>query len=324
MKSIFIIIFMFVLQCGPSKKDLDLQKKSLSLFGVLPEKMPGSENDTPSLVELGESLYNDTILSANDKQSCATCHSTETSGVDNNITSAGAFGKKGDRNSPTVFNAGYHFAQFWDGRASDLKEQAKGPILNPIEMAMPSEKAVIAKISKVDKYKNLFKKAYPTETNPITYDNIANAIASFERTLRTYDRFDMFMKGKLDALSEDEKRGLNLFISTNCISCHAGPLLGATSYQKMGMINSYSNTKDIGRAKVTKNESDKYYFKVPSLRNIANTAPYFHDGSSNTLEDAVEKMAFLQCGIGIEKRDVKSIVDFLGSLSDTKRGSKDK
>jgi cytochrome c peroxidase len=243
-------------------------------------------------------------------------------GVDNEPTSPGAFGKRGGRNSPTVLNAGFHMAQFWDGRAADLAAQAKGPILNPGEMAMPSEEEVVKKLSAVPEYPKAFAKAFPADAKPITYDNIAKAIAAFERTLVTHDRFDDFLKGNDSALNSAEINGLNTFVSTGCIACHNGPLLGANSYQKMGAVNPYSNTEDIGRASVTKSDDDKFKFKVPSLRNIALTAPYFHDGKSPNLEDAVRQMAWLQLGRKLEDSDAKSIAVFLSALSDKERAVK--
>jgi cytochrome c peroxidase len=240
-------------------------------------------------------------------------------GVDNEQTSPGAFGKRGDRNSPTVLNAGFHFAQFWDGRASDLVAQAKGPILNPVEMAMPDEKTVVEKISKIEGYKELFEKAFPSDSEKISYDNIAKSIAAFERTLKTSDRLDDFISGNYKALTPSEIEGLEKFMTTGCMSCHNGPLLGGNSYRKMGEKNPYENTEDIGRAAVTKNDAEKYYFKVPSLRNIALTAPYFHDGKAATLEDAVKKMAYLQLGKELQDNEVASIVTFLKALTDKER-----
>lgn len=241
-------------------------------------------------------------------------------GVDNNQFSNGApAGTIGGRNSPTVLNAGFHLAQFWDGRAADLTEQAKGPILNPVEMAMPSEEAVVKKIGAIEEYQTLFKAAFPEAKEAITYDNLAFAIAAFESTLITKDRFDDFLGGDAKALSAEEKKGLKSFMDAGCMSCHNGPLLGGNSYQKMGLLNPYANTKDLGRYDVTKKDADKYFFKVPSLRNVALTAPYFHDGASATLEDAVQQMAHLQLNKKLSDEEVKSIVTFLGALTDKER-----
>lgn len=312
----------FILYCSP-KVDYDaLRNRAKSTFGTLPEKMPGSENDTPELVSLGNKLYHEKRLSVNDTQSCASCHilDNKKGGVDNQKFSPGAkTGTIGGRNSPTVLNAGFHVAQFWDGRAATLAEQAKGPILNPVEMGMPSEKAVVDKISKIQEYKEQFAKAYPKQKNAITYQNIADAIAAFERTLVTHDRFDDFVKGDNNALTKEELKGLQTFMDQGCIACHMGPLFGGTSYQKMGAVRPYENTKDAGRFDVTKKEQDKFFFKVPSLRNIALTAPYFHDGGAATLSDAVIKMASHQLGKDLPKKDVDAIVTFFKSLTDKKR-----
>lgn len=310
-----------LIACGPSEKEKSLMKQSKAMFGTLPDKMPGSESDTPAIIELGKKLYSDTKLSVNNTQSCNSCHNVngKAGGVDNLPTSPGAFGKTGDRNSPTVLNAGFHFVQFWDGRAADLKAQAKGPILNPGEMAMPNEKAVIDKLSADAEYPALFKKAYPDAKEPLTYDSLANAIAAFERTLITHDRFDDFMNGKNSALSSEEQKGLETFIATGCTACHNGAALGGNSFRKMGQVNSYSNVTDTGRFNVTKKAEDKYFFKVPSLRNIKLTSPFFHDGSAKTLEDAVTQMAYLQLGKKLSKEEAESISRFLGSLTDKTR-----
>jgi cytochrome c peroxidase len=309
------------LNAADAPKPAETRAKVGAFFRPLPDKMPGSENDTPALVSLGKDLYFEKKLSANDSQSCNSCHAVDQNrgGVDNEPTSPGAFGKRGGRNSPTSLNAGFHLAQFWDGRAADLAAQAKGPILNPIEMAMPSQEEVIKKLSALSDYPKAFGKAFPGDAKPITYDNLAKAIAAFERTLITHDRFDDFLKGNDSALNSAELEGLNTFVSTGCIACHNGPLLGANSYQKMGAVNPYPNTEDLGRFAVTKDEADKFKFKVPSLRNIALTAPYFHDGKAATLEEAVRQMAWLQLGRKLEDKDVNAIVTFLKTLSDKSR-----
>ncbi|MDH5717387.1 MAG: cytochrome-c peroxidase [Spirochaetia bacterium] len=320
-----IIIFsfsIFIFCSKENKKANELMNKAKETIGVLPDKMPGAENDTPKKIELGKKLYFETKLSITDTQSCNSCHLVDNKkgGVDNTQFSPGAKGSLGGRNAPTVLNAGFHIAQFWDGRAPDLKEQAKGPILNPVEMAMPNEQAVIDKISSLEDYQSLFKEAYPDSNNPITYDNLADAIAAFERTLITKDRFDDFQKGDLNALSEDELEGLSLFMNKlDCTQCHDGPLLGGNSYEKMGVEKPYKNTKDLGRFDVTKEEDDKYYFKVPSLRNIAITFPYFHDGGAMSLEDAVKTMADIQLNVNLTKEQIDKIVKFLKTLTDKER-----
>ena len=203
----------------------DLRKQALTFIQPLPDKMPGAEKDTPERIELGRTLFFEKKLSQNETQSCNSCHAVDEKrgGVDNEPTSPGAFGKRGDRNSPTVLNAGYHVAQFWDGRAATLEDQAKGPILNPGEMAMPDEKEVIARLTASETYPKAFAKAFPEDKQPVNYDNLAKAIASFERTLRTADRVDDFLKGDDKALNDEEKGGLHVFLTTGCVTCHMGP-----------------------------------------------------------------------------------------------------
>lgn len=317
---LLLLILSGLVACGPSQETLELQKKAKVSFGEMPDKMPGSEKDTPERIALGKKLYFDTILSINNSQSCNSCHNIEgkSAGVDNLPTSPGALGKNGDRNSPTTLNAGFHFAQFWDGRAKDLKEQAKGPVLNPIEMAMPSPAEVVKRLKAHSEYPDLFAKAFPDEKDPVTYDNMAEAIAAFERTLITYDKLNDFIKGDYKALNKGELEGLALFIENGCTSCHNGVALGGNSFRKLGQVNEYK-TEDLGRYKVTKDPNDKYLFKVPSLRNVALTAPYFHDGSIKTLDEAVKLMAYHQLGKELKEDEVKRIVQFLGTLTDKNR-----
>jgi cytochrome c peroxidase len=313
---LLITIFAFT-YCGPSESTKKLMADANNMFGVLPAVMPGSENDTAELVSLGKRLYFDKSLSENNSQSCNSCHNLNDGmmGVDNLPTSPGARGGNGDRNSPTSVNAGFHTAQFWDGRAPDLKAQAKGPILNPAEMAMPSEAAVMEKLAGIDGYTAMFTKAFPGQKEVMTYDNLAEAIAAFERTLITKDRFDEFQNGKHKALNEQEQRGLEKFMANGCTACHRGNLVGGTMYQKVGTVHPYKNIEDLGRFNVTGKETDKYVFKVPSLRNIAMTAPYFHDGGIATLEEAVKTMAYIQLGKELSDEDNADIVAFLESLN---------
>lgn len=303
----------------PNPKAQQLQKQASGILGVLPDKMPGSENDTPERIALGKKLYFEKALSINDSQSCNSCHDLNDGnmGVDNEPTSPGAKGERGGRNSPTSVNAGFHIAQFWDGRAPDLKAQAKGPILNPGEMGMPDEETVMTKLSGMPEYPKMFRAAFPTENKVMTYDNLAEAIAAFERTLISKDRFDTFQNGDLTALNEQELRGLESFISTGCIGCHNGPTIGGTSYQKVGVMVAYlpDDAEDIGRAAVTGNDAEKFFFKVPSLRNVAKTGPYFHDGEVPTLKEAVSVMAEIQLGKELKTNEVDDIVAFLNTMS---------
>jgi cytochrome c peroxidase len=261
-------------------------------------------------------LYHDPRLSKSGLISCNTCHNLASGGVDNLPTSIGHKWQMRPVNAPTVYNAAFHIAQFWDGRAKDLEEQAKGPILNPKEMAMPSEEEAVKRIASIPQYRELFAKAFPGEKEPITYDNIAKAIAAFERTLLTPSRFDKFLMGDTKALTAEEKKGLKLFIEKGCASCHNGVALGGTMFQKMGIVKPYISTSPAkGRYDVTKKPEDMYVFKVPSLRNVERTAPYFHDGQVWSLEEAVRIMADIQLGVQLKDDEVRAIVAFLKSLN---------
>lgn len=332
MKKLFILLILIttIISCKEAKNDkkvdenpeyIALQKTASSMFGKLPEIVDNPNNKvTEEKVELGKKLFFDNRLSKDNKQSCNTCHNLETYGVDNLSTSPGNDGGLGTRNSPTVFNAALHMSQFWDGREPDVEAQAGGPILNPVEMAMPSENIVVERLSAIDEYNNLFAKVFPSDKNPINYKNIQNAIGAFERTLVTPSRFDDFISGDLNALTTEEKEGLKLFISTGCVACHSGNVLGGNIYQKFGLYDDYwkhtKSTKiDEGKFEVTKNESDKYVFKSPSLRNIEKTYPYFHDGSVLDLKDAVKIMGKVQLNKDLSEKDINSLVAFLNSLT---------
>lgn len=292
-----------------------LDKTTLKqFFEPLPESII-DEQENAALIKLGKQLYLDPRLSVNDKISCNSCHSLSNYGVDNEPTSPGHEGKRGGRNSPTTMNAALHIAQFWDGRASDVEEQALGPILNPVEMGMPNKGAVVQKLKEIDEYQELFAEAFPEEKYPFNYNNIGVAIGAFERTLLTPSRFDDYLKGDEDALNKSEKRGLKKFINMGCVNCHNGVVIGGNSYKKIGLVEPYE-TSDLGRYEVTKLESDKKVFKVPSLRNIAKTAPYFHDGSVETLDEAIGLMAKHQLGRDhVGHGMIRDIKAFLGSLT---------
>lgn len=294
-----------------------LRAKAKAFLAPLPDKMPGAEKDTPELVKLGEKLYFEKRMSLNNQMSCNTCHMVDRnrSGVDNEATSMGVHGQRGDRNSPTTLNAGFHFAQFWDGRAKTLEDQAKGPVLNPVEMAMPTEAEVIKRLEADKEYPALFKAAFPGQQSPVNYDNFSRAVAAFERTLITHDRFDDFLKGDDKALTAEESHGLDLFLTTGCTTCHTGPTIGANMYQKIGVLHPYPNDKDQGRIKVTNEEWDQFRFKVPSLRNVALTYPYFHDGKAENLDSAIKQMAYLQLDKQLSAEDVSALKAFLSSLS---------
>eukprot|EP01029_Cantina_marsupialis_P006989 TRINITY_DN177098_c0_g1_i2.p1 TRINITY_DN177098_c0_g1~~TRINITY_DN177098_c0_g1_i2.p1 ORF type:complete len:302 (-),score=42.26 TRINITY_DN177098_c0_g1_i2:20-925(-) len=260
--------------------------------------------------KLGKKLFFDTRLSKDKTISCASCHDLKNGGDDGLQFSFGVNGKEGNVNAPTVLNSFFNFRQFWDGRAKDLKEQAAGPIENPIEMAH-SFIDVIKELKKTS-YKTKFKELY---SNGITKQNIVDALAEFEKTLITPNsRFDQYLLGDIGAISKYEKEGFELFKNKGCISCHHGVNIGGNHYNKFGAFSSIES-KSLGRYDITKNEVDKYYFKVPTLRNIELTSPYFHDGREYDLKKAVEIMALVQLGRPITEEEINKIVAFLKTLT---------
>lgn len=309
---------------------LDVMLSSdLELFAALPKEAASSTNPlTPEKVLLGHYLYFDSRLSKEGKNSCNSCHNLSTFGVDNLPTSPGDKGEFGTRNSPTVLNAALHTTQFWDGRASTIEEQAGMPVMNPVEMNIPSEQYLVDKLSQIALYQKLFTNAFPEQEMPITYSNIENAIGAFERKLITPSRFDDYLTGNKDALSLEEKQGLLLFVKTGCTQCHAGALLGGNVLQKFGVYDDYwkhtnSKTIDKGKFEVTNVESDMYIFKSPSLRNIDKTGPYFHDGSVADLKESVKIMAKVQLNKELPDGEAERIVVFLKSLTgDVEEGFK--
>lgn len=294
----------------------EINKAFLSLFAPLPKVAESADNPiTPAKTELGRMLYFDTRFSKNQKISCNTCHGLNNFGVDGEPTSEGFGKQRGGRNAPTVLNAALHLAQFWDGRAPTVEEQAKGPVLNPIEMAMPDADHVLKVINSIPEYPPLFAKAFPESATPVTYDNFGKAIGAFERQLLTPGRWDEFLGGQAAALTPAEKEGFNKFVSTGCATCHNGVAVGGAMYQKLGLIKPWPGLKDNGRSDITKNEAEKHFFKVPSLRNIEKTGPYLHDGSIKDLPEMVRKMAEHQLNKTLSDADVDSIVAFLRALT---------
>jgi cytochrome c peroxidase len=287
-----------------------------STFTPLPSRFDSPTNAaTPEKIALGRMLYFDTRLSKAQDLSCNSCHQLDKGGVDGERFSKGHKGQLGGRNSPSVFNAAGQLAQFWDGRAPDVEEQAKGPVLNPVEMAMPDAGFVLEVLRSMPGYVAAFRGAFSGEKEPITYDNFGRAIGVFERGLLTPTRFDALLSGKDDALDPAERAGLALFITTGCAGCHHGPLVGGTTYMKLGVVQKYDNTGDQGRFGLTKDEADRMFFKVPSLRNVASTSPYYHDGSIVDLSTAIRAMGRLQLGKQLSDGDVASLGVFLRTLS---------
>jgi len=286
------------------------------MMGALPAAMTSETNPiTPAKVDLGRILFYEPRLSKSGTVSCNSCHSLTNYGVDGKRVSTGHEGQLGGRNSPTVYNAAGQIAQFWDGRAVDVEEQAKGPVLNPVEMAMASEKEVMAKLRSIPGYRPLFQKAFPQDTEPVTFDNMARAIGAFERKLVTPSRWDRFMEGDRNAITATEMSGHHEFMHGGCATCHNGPYVGGRMFQKLGVEKPWPVTTDLGRMDVTKSAADRMVFKVPTLRNVEKTGPYFHDGKVATLEEAVRLMGQHQLGTPLGDDQVGRIVAWLKTLT---------
>lgn len=315
MKSTFLTLIT-ILALSAAAGAQEVNKAQLAVFGTLPEVWENPDNPiTDAKVDLGRMLFYETRLSKSHAISCNSCHGLDTFGVDNKAGSVGHKNQITGRNSPTVYNAAAHVAQFWDGRAADVEEQAKGPVLAGGEMAMPSPEFVVETLKSIPGYEPLFKAAFPDAEDPITYDNMARAIGAFERKLSTPGRFDDYLAGKEDALTEQEKRGLGTFFAVGCNTCHIGPAIGGLMYHKLGLVKPWPDLKDEGRGGHTGNETEKGWFKVPSLRNIAETGPYLHDGSVEELGDMVSLMAEHQLGKTLTDEQTADIVVFLKALT---------
>ncbi len=308
---------------------LDWIASSEAITPAAPQMQTGAETDiaTPlplemaldkRKVELGARLFGDPRLSGDGSVSCSSCHNLDTGGVDRLPFSRGIGGKIGGINAPTVFNSGFNFRQFWDGRAETLEDQVDGPLQNPIEMAGTWPKA-LAVIARDPQYSTAFNANYP---DGIRRENIKDAIATFERSLITPNsRFDRFLRGDATAMNAKEQAGYALFRQIGCTSCHQGINLGGNMYQKLGIMEDYFAVRghltetDLGRFNITKREQDRYFFKVPTLRNVAVTPPYLHDSSATTLTEAVQIMARYQLGQKLNEAEVDRIVAFLRTLT---------
>lgn len=280
------------------------------LITPIPQSLPYNKDKAL----LGKALFFDTILSHDRTVSCETCHHLmgDVTGADSSSVSKGIYGKSGKFNSPTVLNSVFNYVQFWNGRAEDLKEQAKGPLHNPKEMGM-SDKLLVLRLNGNEYYKKEFKKLYK---NGVSVDNVADAIAEFEKTLITPNsRFDKYLRGSKDALTEEEKEGYKNFKSLGCIACHNGVNMGGNLIQHFGIFSSEEapEIKD-KHYYITNEDRTVYYYKVPSLRNISKTAPYFHDGKVKNLKEAIETMIHFQLGREVSKEKKDSIYKFLLTL----------
>lgn len=303
---------------------------ALAQFKALPDKAPEPADNpsTPAKVELGKMLFFDPRLSIDGTISCNSCHNVMYHGGDGRPVGAGIHGQRGGRGSPTVWNSAFQTVQFWDGRAATLEEQAKGPLINGVEMGMGTHDYVIERLGKIPGYMSAFKKAFPKEKKPITIDTMARAIAVYERTLITPNSpFDKYMKGNKKAMSARQIKGMKLVEEIGCTSCHTGvnfsgdQKMGEGNYQPFPQIpgskydKMYDLVSDLGRFDVTKNPEDKNKWRVPTWRNVAINAPYFHNGKVKTLDEAVRVMAKTQLDADLTDVQVGDIVEFLNALT---------
>ncbi len=321
-RAILIVLVLFgCLSASPVRAQDELMARARQLFAPIPAtppELPGNPS-TPAKVALGKMLYFDPRLSASHAISCNSCHNLGLGGADAEPTSIGHRWQHGGRNAPTVLNAVFNKAQFWDGRAADLEQQAGGPIVNPIEMASP-QAHVAEQIAGIPGYREAFAAAFPGEHEPIAMANVQKAIAVFEATLISPDApFDRFLEGDANALTPVQKTGLALFIDKGCANCHNGINIGGGMYAPFGVVEKPGGEllppADKGRFMVTHTPSDEYVFKVPTLRNIRLTAPYFHTGRSWDLRQAVAVMGASQLGIHLTDQEVDEITTFLDSLT---------
>ena len=301
--------------------DVDLISRAAAIFGPLPTSMPSPDNPiTPEKVKLGRVLFWEPRISVDRTVSCAKCHPVGLYTVDGLRKALGNHCKENPRNAPTLFNAAAQISQHWIGNRSSVEDQAKQALIGPPSFGMPNYASVEKILRGMNGYVAMFKDAFPGEKEPVTVDNFAKAVGAFERTLVTPAPFDDFVRGNAKALSDQQKRGLQTFMNTGCMTCHFSPYLGGQMYQKFGVFEPYakftkSQVVDEGRFAVTKNPADKFVFKVPVLRNVAETPPYFHDGSVDRLADAVMIMAKVQLAKDLTREQVSDISAFLTSLT---------
>lgn len=298
----------------PDSALLERARQSFSPISV-------SAVDAPDQVALGRALFFETRLSADGKVGCVSCHLPEHFGTDGRAKARGAFGREGPRNAPSVFNAGGQLAEHWRGDRTSLADQAEKSLLGPSSFALKSNQAAVEQLRKLG-YERAFDKAFPDDEHPVTVENFGKAIAAYEATLVTPAPIDDYLAGNLAALSKAAKTGLEAFLDIGCSRCHRGPRFGGASLEKFGVVRDYrplthSTTDEAGRFDVTKSEADRDVFKVPVLRNVAQTAPYFHDGSVATLPEAVRIMAAVQLDRDLDDSQVANLIAFLNSLTGT-------
>jgi cytochrome c peroxidase len=309
------------LLAGSAAAQSGLMRTARNLFEPIPTEPPAIRDiqSTPERVQLGKMLYFDPRLSESHSISCNTCHLIGLGGVDLQETSIGHRWQRGGRNAPTVLNAVFNTAQFWDGRAADLEQQAGGPLVNPVEMGT-TEAHVVEQLEGIPGYVDLFRAAFPDESDPITFRNVRDSIALFEATLITPNApFDRYLAGDENAMTAEQKAGLQVFVGKGCAACHRGINVGGGMYAPFGVVEKPGAEllppTDKGRFEVTKTVSDQYVFKVPTLRNIDLTPPYFHSGKSWDLRQAVAVMGASQLGISLTDEEVDGITIFLGALT---------
>jgi cytochrome c peroxidase len=284
-------------------------------FLPLPERFDVARNPaTDAKIALGRQLFFDRRLSKNQRLACSGCHDLENFGADGRMVSLGHEGQRGRRNSPTVYNSAGFVAQFWDGRSPDVEDQSKQPVLNPVEIAMPDAARVVERLRAIPGYVAAFEGAFPQSRPAVTYENMALAIGVFERGLVTPGPFDTFLRGG-EALSREQKQGFRRFVELGCAGCHNGPALGGQTFEAIGHIRPYPDESDLGRFEITGLQADRMKFRVPGLRNVAKTAPYYHDGSVAALDEAVRSMAVHQLGIELSQEDLAAILAFRDALT---------
>ena len=300
----------------PAVENVALTPAEQAMFGPLPARMDLPDAPaTEAQVALGRTLYYETVLSEGHDVSCNSCHALNGYGADGRRVSFGHKGQLGTRNAPTVYNAAAQVAQFWDGRAPTVEEQAKGPILNPAEMGMPDTAAVLQHLKTSPTYRAEFAAAFPGQTNSVNYDNVGRAIGAFERGLVTPSRWDRFLMGDTAALTAQEKRGVKTFVAAGCASCHAGTYVGGQVFQKAGLVEPWPQLADSGRIAVTHTPADLHVFKVPTLRNVEMTGPYFSDGSVTSLDTAIVLMGRHQLGLSLSDAQVDDMHAWLRALT---------
>lgn len=316
-----LAVFCFAWRVPANDEDANLIQQVKEILGPLPQVIVSAENPvTHAKAALGKALFYETRISVDGTVSCVRCHPFSLYAMDGLQKSIGHDAQRNARNAPTVLNAAGQISAHWVGNRRDVEDQAKQSVLGPASFGMPSYDAVEKKLKEITGYGLLFQKAFPGEKDPINVDNFARAVGAFERTLVTPSPFDAFVNGDRAALTDPQKSGLKSFIETGCVMCHASAYVGGQMVEKFGVLEpywSYTKSADIdeGRFTVTRNAADKYVFKVPGLRNVEMTSPYFHDGSVGRLSDAVWIMGKIQLGKSLADREIADIVNFLRSLT---------